>query len=97
MDKDESEGIIVNNCSIEEDKSECGINKQKIMLHMMCQTFLPPLTYSNAEETFWTDLTCHMKERAWPLQEKNNLQRCWILRLEIIRVTAHHFPVKKLQ
>ena len=26
--------------------------------------------YSNAEEIFWTDFTCYMKERAWPLKEK---------------------------
>ena len=34
----------------------------------MCQAIL---TYSNVEEIFWKDLTCHMKEHAWPLQEKN--------------------------
>ena len=46
---------------------------------MMCQTILTPLTYSNAEEMFWIDLTCHMKERVWPLQKKNTLQRCWMI------------------
>ena len=34
---------------------------------MMCRAIL---TYLNVEEIFWIDLTCHMKECAWPLQEK---------------------------
>ena len=39
--------------------------KTQIMrLHMMCQTILMPLTYWNAEEIFWSELTCHTKERA---------------------------------
>ena len=37
---------------------------------MMCQTILMPLTYSNAGERSWTYLTCHMKERAWPLKKE---------------------------
>ena len=54
--------------------------KSQIMrLHMMCRTILTPLTYSNAKESFWTELACHMKERVWPLQKKNTLRRCWII------------------
>ena len=37
---------------------------------MMCQAILTPLTYLNVEEIFWKDLTCHMKERVWPLQKR---------------------------
>ena len=69
--------------------------KTQIMrLHMMCLTILTPLKYSNAEEIFWTYLACHMEERAWKLQEKNTLRRCWILYLTITSVTAHHCIVK---
>ena len=80
-DEDKSKRSTVNktlsqNCSAdedglsstEEDKSECAIREKKtqiMMLHTMCQTVLTPLTYSNVEERFWTDLTCHMKECAW--------------------------------
>ena len=60
----------------------------------MFRTILTPLTYSNAGERFCTDLTCHMRERAWSLQENNSLRRCWIIHLNIIIVTAHHSPVK---
>ena len=76
-EEEESKGIIVNKtlsqscstdkdelCSTEKDKLECAINKKKTQitrLHMMCLTILTPLTYSNAEERFWTDLACHMK------------------------------------
>ena len=38
---------------------------------MMCQNIFTPLKYSNIEKIFWTELTCHMKERAWPLQKNN--------------------------
>ena len=38
---------------------------QGMRLHMMC-LILTSLMYFNAEETI---LTCHMKERTWPLQE----------------------------
>ena len=31
----------------------------------MRQTISTPLTYLNAEEIFWTDLTCRTKEHAW--------------------------------
>ena len=48
--------------------------KTQIMrLHNTCRTILTHLTYYNVEERFWTYLTCYMKERAWPLQQKNNL------------------------
>ena len=104
-DKDESKGIFVNKtlskscsndkdelCSTEEEKSEYTfiiIKMERMRLHMMCRTILMPLTYSDTEEIFWTDLTWHMKERAWSLQKKKNLCRCWILSLNIIVVTAH--------
>ena len=42
----------------------------------MCRTILMPLTYSNAEEIFYIDLTCYTKKRTWTLQEKNTLRRC---------------------
>ena len=29
----------------------------------MCQTIIIPFSYLNAEERFWTDLRCQMKER----------------------------------
>ena len=67
---------------------------QMMRLLLMCQNILTPLTYSNAEEIFWTYLTCHMKESAWPLQEKYSLRRCWILYSNIIILKAHHCPVK---
>ena len=31
----------------------------------MRQTISTPLTYLNAEEIFWTDLTCRTKEHVW--------------------------------
>ena len=37
---------------------------------MMSQTISMPLTYSNAEEIFWTDLTCHIKEHKCPFRKK---------------------------
>ena len=35
----------------------------------MCQTILTPLTYPNVEESFWTDLMCHTKDRSCPKEE----------------------------
>ena len=69
--------------------------KTQIMrLHMMCRAILMPLTFSNAEESFWTDLIFHMNERTLTLQENYSLWRCWIILSTIMNVTAHHFPVK---
>ena len=67
---------------------------QILRLHMMCQSILTPLKYSNAEERFWTDLTCPLKERAWSLQEKNTIRRFWILYSTIMIITSHHCPLK---
>ena len=48
--------------------------KTQIMrLHMMCRAILMPLTFSNAEESFWTDLIFHMNERTLTLQENYSL------------------------
>ena len=67
--------------------------KTQIMgFNLTCQNILTPLTYLNVEERFWTDLKCHIKERACPLKEKYTLRRCWILYSTVMGVTAHHFP-----
>ena len=54
--------------STKEDKSECAIMKQKDAKNEVTYAVkknLIDLTYLNAEEIFWTDLTCRIKERAW--------------------------------
>ena len=66
--------------------------KTQIMrLYMMCLTILTSLTNFNAEET---TLTCHTKERTWPLQDMNTLQIFWTIQTNIIIVTAKYCPVK---
>ena len=70
---------------------------QRMSLNNICRNIITSLMYFNAEEIFWTDLTCHMKERAWPLLEKNTLRICWILYSNIIVIMAHHCPVKRFK
>ena len=63
-DESESKCIIISECPTEEDKLDHVITKKKtqiMRLHMMCRNMLTPLTYSNAEESFGKDLTCHTK------------------------------------
>ena len=78
-------------------KSEYAIKKQKYTKNKVIfdvPNYFNAWTYSNAEEIFWTDLMCHMKERAWTLKEKYTLRICWIPYSTIRNVTAHHYPLK---
>ena len=74
------------------EKSEYTITEQKggMRLHMMC-LILTSLTYLNGEETI---LTCHMKERTWPLQAMNTLRTFLTIKKNIVIVTAKYYPVK---
>ena len=48
-------------------------NSQRIRLHMMWQIILTASKYLNAEEVFWTDLTCRMKQRAWRSNQQSEI------------------------
>ena len=63
---------------------------QGMRLYMMF-LILTSITYLNAEETI---LTCHIKERTWPLQAMNTLRRCLTILTNIMIVTAKYCPVK---
>ena len=103
-DKYESKGIIVNECSTEEDESEFIhkiINIQKYTKNEAeykgSSVTDEALIYFNifkCGKNILNRLDVKYDERAWSPQKINTLRRCCKLLLTTMIATMHHFPMR---